>query len=99
MNSVSDLIVFNDHQYTKSSPAVAVAPTPVGLPPLSIEEALNDNHGLMVPDQFSQDLSQNGSYSESVYCSSSIGSSDEHLLGDNYLDFSLEQPDPLLFGY
>lgn len=121
VNSVKDLIVFNDHQYTKNStnnsinnstnnftsqaPAVAVAPSSIGLPPLSIEEVLNDHHPLMVSD-FSQDLSQTGYspecsiQSSSVYYGNPIEPSQENFLGDDYLNFSLEQPASLAsFGF
>ena len=110
MNSVKDLIVFNDHQYTKNSTnssassaaAVTGAPSSAGLPPLSIEEVLND-HCLVLPD-FSQDPNQAGYSQEacsmqSVCYGNSLDSSNENFLNDDYLNFSFEQPDSLSFGF
>jgi len=79
INSIKDLLIFNnDHQYTKNT-------NNTNLPPLSIEEILNDN----IIDI--QDPIQINSNQTSFY-DNSIESSDNFLLNDEYLNYSFEQP-------
>jgi len=115
LNSVKDLIIFNDHQYTKKNTNLPIVQTSSSsvpnvsssivssnnhLPPLSIEEVLNDNQSFS--EDYSQELSQDYNQSSlspyqierpspfySSVESSSLESS-EHYLNDNYLDFNFD---------
>lgn len=94
LNSVKDLIIFNDHQYTKNTNYTNETSTSTitNLPPLSIEEALNDQR--IVQDFNDQDLTQISSTNCSIQSPAyySIESSNENLLNDDYFDqFSFDQ--------
>lgn len=128
MNSIKDLIIFNDHQYTKNTnsipiqqqqqqqqsisnlnnPTIIIQSSPSSiqsfdtqsinsnLPPLSIEEILNDNQS-----DYSQDLSPNYCVESSPFYdtmeSSSLMETNDTFLNDNY--FSLDQPALVSFDF
>lgn len=105
LNSVKDLIIFNDHQYTKNTIPTAVpnaVPTTVhqstNLPPLSIEEILNDNQtSIEFDQQFSQDLDPNYCIQQRTATffnslESPCLESNANYLNDDYLNFNFDQP-------
>lgn len=116
MNSIRDLIVFNnDHQYTKNTnfanlntnqvihhqpAAVEQAPqSNNNLPPLIIEEILNDNQFVDQQDfiqPYTSDLSQTSFYASSL--DTSMESTD-NFLNDNSLYSFDQHPSNVTFDF
>jgi len=94
LNSVKDLIIFNDHQYHKNTnnemkPIQSNSSIVTGLPPLSIEEILNDNTVNIVESDFEPNYDP----STSIYSMESTDTlrSTENFSSDDYLQFNFEQ--------